>query len=265
MTDDEQHRETNVVSVEKDIKNSPKSVSFRDVYAEGKEKPYLSGYAARKRTWLHEAFGSMAAFGGAALGGLLTLHRIEIYLLKKFPKQWVLHGFIVGPPTATVGAVCAGLFQGIVKGCFPPDYSEKGPRWLESDSYAGLRVAQIEKTPDMSYTKQRYLQAVNAELSPTLPIYVGFMSCVGFPMAAYKPLYKKCMQVVSVRFPNYSQRRIALMASVLNSSGLGLLSLCGFYLMPPFASFLLRSHHIIAETLEGVGFDIQTKYRKSQS
>jgi hypothetical protein len=73
------------------------------------------------------------------------------------------------------------------------------------------------------------------------------------------------MQVVSVRFPNYSQRRIALMASVLNSSGLGLLSLCGFYLMPPFASFLLRSHHIIAETLEGVGFDIQTKYRKSQS
>lgn len=100
------------VSAEKVERSEGKRfVSFRDVYSDEKEKPYLSGYAAHKRTWIHEAFGSVAAFGGAALGGLLTFHRIEIYLLKKFPKQWVLHGFIAGPPTATVGMICSGLVQ----------------------------------------------------------------------------------------------------------------------------------------------------------
>ncbi|EME29324.1 hypothetical protein Gasu2_03070 [Galdieria sulphuraria] len=266
MTD---KREAIAVSIERNEENSEKKkfVSFRDVYSEGKEKPYLSGYAAQKRTWIHEAFGSIAAFGGAALGGLLTLHRIEMYLLKRFPKQWILHGFIAGPPTATAGMLSSGIVQGFVRGCFPPNYAEKGPRWLESDSYAGLRLARIEKTPDISYTKQHYLQAVSAELSPTIPSYIGFFSCVGFPLAAYEPLHKKCREIVSGHLNRHSQRSIVVLASLLNGFGLCLLSLCGLYLMPPFTTFLLKSRHVISETLEGVGFDIQEKYhdKKSQS
>ncbi|GJQ13633.1 hypothetical protein GpartN1_g5424.t1 [Galdieria partita] len=242
-----------------------KFISFRDVYSEGKEKPYLSGYAADKRAWIHEAFGSIAAFIGAALGGLLTLHRIEMYLLRRFPKQWVLHGFIAGPPTATIGIISSGLVQGFVRGCFPPKYVEKGPRWLESDSYAGLRLALIEKTPNISYTKQHYLQAVGAELSPTIPSYVGFFSCVGFPLAAYEPLSKKCREFATIRLSKHSQRSIVVFASSLNAIGLGLLFLCGLYAMPPFTTFLLKSRHVISETLEGVGFDVQAKYHEKRS
>eukprot|EP00871_Galdieria_phlegrea_P002118 jgi/Galph1/2907/GphlegSOOS_G1571.1 len=243
-----------------------KRVSFKDVYGEGKEKPYLSGYAAHKRAWLHEAFGSIAGIGGATLGGLLTLHRIEMYLLKKFPKQWVLHAFIAGPPTAAVAMFSSGLAQGIVRGCFPPKYVEKGPRWLESDSYAGLRVAQLEKTSDMSQTRQHYLQASNAELLPTLPSYIRFFFRSWVSPGSFRALENIFSQAVSKRFLHISNLKTSLMMWSLTGVGMGGLSLCGYILMPPFAVFLIKGRHVISETLEGVGFDIQDKYfRKSSS
>lgn len=142
---------------------------------------------------------------------------------------------------------------------------ERGPRWLESDSYAGLRLSQVEKSPNMSYTKQHYLQAIGAELSPTISIYTGFFSSVGFPLAAYEPLNKKSREIVSRRFDSLSNRKARLLTFLLNAIGLGGLSLCGLYLMPPFTTFLLKSRHVISETIEGIGFDIQAKYKEKET